>query len=179
MAQNDHVSCGQADPRLPQRYGPGLADAQDRKETGLHGCRRDRHGLCLASQVVAGPGINRRLFKHVVLAAPIQVVGGRNGELSHSGKFLCGGTCQSRTRCPGAWNRNGPSNTAFTTLNMAVLAPIPRTKTKLTLGPGLFSSTRTAHLKSYITPHSSHSRSPGTKTGMFLCQAGDPICVKT
>src|SRR5881392_1092057 len=59
----------------------------------------------------------------------------------------------SQTSCPDAGYGSGRSSTAFTTLKMAVFAPMPsaRVSTATAVKPGFFSSWRKANLRSFIT----------------------------
>lgn len=56
------------------------------------------------------------------------------------------------TRRSGSGKGNGRSNTAFTTLKMAVFAPMPRASviTAMAAKPGRFKSERTAYRRSLI-----------------------------
>src|SRR6266481_805391 len=66
------------------------------------------------------------------------------------GKLACGGVCQICTSRSGSSNGSGRSNTAFTTLKMAVFAPIPRARVSTTINvkPGFFASIRKLYRKS-------------------------------
>src|SRR5205814_7288200 len=66
------------------------------------------------------------------------------------GNLLAGGTCQSCPRRPGASNGNGRSRTPFTTLKIAVLAPIPRARTITAnaANPGALRTARSPYLRS-------------------------------
>lgn len=57
-----------------------------------------------------------------------------------------GALCQTDTRRSGSWNGNGFSNTPYTTLKIAVLAPIPnaRVRAATAANPGCFRSIRAA-----------------------------------
>src|SRR5258708_28625398 len=60
------------------------------------------------------------------------------------GKLVCGGVCQICTNRSGSSNGRGRSNTALTTLKMAVFAATPRPSVKIAfaLNPGLFAPFR-------------------------------------
>jgi hypothetical protein len=62
------------------------------------------------------------------------------------GKLFAGGTCQTWTKRLGSLNASGRSNAPFTTLKIAVFAPIPSASviTAMAVNPGLFRSWRIA-----------------------------------
>src|ERR1700730_4934332 len=66
------------------------------------------------------------------------------------GKLLAGGTCHTCTSRAGSWNGSGRRSTAFTTLKMAVFAPMPRARTMMAAAvkPGFLRSTRRPCLRS-------------------------------
>src|SRR5215813_10306862 len=66
------------------------------------------------------------------------------------GKLLAGGTCQSWTSLSEFSNGKGRRRTPFTTLKMAVLAPIPNARTRIAsrAKPGALRRARKAYLRS-------------------------------
>ena len=69
--------------------------------------------------------VRREVLENVHLRTPVQVIGVRNG-IGDSGPEVS----EISTRRSASGYGNGRRNTAFTTLKMAVLAPIPRARAR-------------------------------------------------
>src|SRR3954471_22458063 len=89
-----------------------------------------------------------------------------------------GGTCQIWTRRSGFWNGSGSRSTAWTTLKMAVFAPIPRAriKTATMANPGLLTNCLKANFRlrtNLDTQCDLHSISGDASTQPFGGREGD------
>src|SRR6266542_858000 len=94
-----------------------------------------------------------------------------------------GARCQTPTRRSGSGNGSGFSSTPYTTLKIAVLAPIPnaRVRTATAAKPGCFRSMRAAQRRSCERPAStSRVGAPGVMDdGECACRSGAMYCART
>ena len=94
-----------------------------------------------------------------------------------------GARCQTPTRRSGSWNGNAFSSTPYTTLKIAVLAPIPKASVRAatTAKPGCFRSMRAAQRRSCERPASTCPvGAPGViDGGECACRSGAMCFAKT